>query len=159
MNRSMTSPQHSKSHAPSRLQERRATLSDERAFTLIELLVVLFIIGVLLAAAVPAYLGFEKTAQSTAAATDVREAIPDVTAYYSDNNSYTGMTPGSLRTAYDSGLVISSGGPSGIVSAKPEGTGQTYCISAVDHDRWAHYNGPGGTVIIDQSTVTADPCP
>jgi type IV pilus assembly protein PilA len=142
------------------LQERRSTLTAETAFTLVELLVVLLIVGVLIGIAVPAYLNFQAKSQSTAAASDVREAIPDANAYYAENsNTYTGMTPTSLMSTYDSGIAISSGGTTGIVSAKPEGDGQTYCISAVSGGRWAHYSGPGGTVTADPSTVTANPCP
>jgi type IV pilus assembly protein PilA len=142
------------------LRERRSSFADETAFTFVELLVVLLVVGVLLGIAVPVYLSFQTKAQSTAASADVREAIPDANAYYTeDGNSYAGMTPGALQSTYDSGLVISSSGSTGIVSAKPEGTGQTFCISAVAGGRWAHYNGPGGTVINDPSSVTANPCP
>ncbi len=142
------------------LQKRRPTLTDETAFTLVELLVVLLILAVLVGLAVPAYLNFTAKSQSTAAASDVREVISDANAYYVGNdNSYAGMTAGSLRSTYDSGLVISSNGSTGIVSAKSEGNGQTYCISAVAGGHWAHYSGPGGTVIADPTTVTANPCP
>jgi prepilin-type N-terminal cleavage/methylation domain-containing protein len=138
----------------------RSQLTDQTAFTLVELLVVLLIIGVLIGVAVPAYLNFQGKFQSTAAASDVREAIPDASAYSAENgNSYAGMTPRSLQSSYDSGLAISSGGSAGIVSAKSEGNGNTFCISAVAGDHWAHYSGPGGTVTADPSTVTSDPCP
>jgi type IV pilus assembly protein PilA len=139
----------------------RLNVRDESAFTLIELLVVLIIIGVLLAIAIPSYLGFQKKAQQTAAMSDVRSAIPDAEAYYSDNNSYTGMTASGLKTTYDTGLVLSTSGSTGIVTAKPEnvgGTGQSYCISAVDGGHWASVQGPGGQVTNDTS-ATSDPCP
>jgi prepilin-type N-terminal cleavage/methylation domain-containing protein len=137
---------------------RQRIARDEGGFTLIELLVVLLIIGILLSIAIPSYLGFEKKAQQTAAMSDVRSAIPDAEAYYSDNNSYTAMTATGLHTTYDSGLDVSSSGSIGIVSAIPSHTdSQKYCISAVDSGHWAHAAGPGGLVQND-ITATSDPC-
>ena len=138
---------------------RRLNVRDESAFTLIELLVVLIIIGVLLAIAIPSYLGFQKKAQQTAAMSDVRAAIPDAEAYYSDNNSYTGMSASGLQTTYDSGLVLSVSGSTGITKAEPAtGNAQAYCISAVSGGHWAHVDGPGGQVTND-TAATSDPCP
>jgi type IV pilus assembly protein PilA len=123
------------------------------------LLLTLVIVGILLAVAVPAYLNFEAKSQSTAAVSEVRDVIPSANAYYAENSStFTGMNPHTLMSAYDSGLTISSGGSTGIVSVKPEGNGQSYCISAVAGGHWAHYSGPGGEVTADPSTVTANPC-
>ncbi len=139
-------------------QKRRPRLTDETGFTFVELLVTLAIVGVLLAIAVPAYLNFQAKAQTTAAVSEVREVIPSANAYYVENSSFTGMTPHSLRSDYDSGLIISSGGSAGIVSVEPEGSGQSFCISAVSDGHWAHYSGPGGTVTADPSTVTENPC-
>ncbi|HZT94328.1 MAG TPA: prepilin-type N-terminal cleavage/methylation domain-containing protein [Gaiellaceae bacterium] len=136
----------------------RQRLARDEGFTLIELLVVLIIIGILLSIAIPSYLGFQKKAQQTAAMSDVRSAIPDVEAYYSDNNSYTGMTAAGLRTTYDSGMVLSTSGSTGIVSAKPvSGNPQQYCVSAVSGGHWAHVVGPGGQISNDTS-ATSDPC-
>jgi type IV pilus assembly protein PilA len=133
-----------------KLQERRS-LADESAFTLIELLVVLIIIGVLLAIAVPSYLGFKQKAEQTAAQSDVREAIPSMEAYYSDHNdSYTGVNFAALQ-AYDSGLS------SKLSKVEATGTGATYCISANVGSSWAHVSGPGGQVIADGNA--GEKCP
>src|SRR6188472_1736617 len=62
--------------------------SEESGFTLIELLIVLVIIGILLAIAVPSYLGFKDRASKSAAQANVRSAVPAVEAYYADHGNY-----------------------------------------------------------------------
>ena len=69
-----------------RLRKRIGLSEREGGFTLIELLVVLIIIAVLLAIAIPAYLGFKDRAQKRAAQSNVRIAIPSAEAYAQDND-------------------------------------------------------------------------
>ena len=77
--------------------------NTEQGFTLIELLVVIIIIGILLAIAVPSYLGFRDRAANNAMKANLRAALPSAEAYYADNGSYTGMTKAAL-TAIDGGI-------------------------------------------------------
>jgi type IV pilus assembly protein PilA len=136
----------------------RQRIARDEGFTLIELLVVLLIIAILLSIAIPSYLGFQTKAEQTAAMSEVRTAIPDAEAYYSDHSSYTGMTPALLKSTYDTGIVVSVSGSSGIVAAKPSATDpQKYCISAVNSGHWAHATGPGN-VVTNDITATSDPC-
>ena len=134
----------------------RLNVRDESGFTLIELLVVLIIIGVLLAIAIPSYLGFQKSAQQTAAASDVRQAVPDAEAFYADNGTYTGMTIAKLQ-GYDSGMNVYgvNGATTGVLNVQYDATGNNYCISAESNGQFAGVAGPGGTVV---AKLAADPC-
>jgi prepilin-type N-terminal cleavage/methylation domain-containing protein len=124
-----------------RLQQR---LAREEGFTLIELLVVLLIIAILLSVAIPSYIVSQRKAQQRAAASDVREAIPDAAIFYADNNTYATVSIANLQT-YDSGLQAFNGSTPGIKTAK--GGATHYCISADDAGWYAHTVGPGGTIV------------
>ena len=115
----------------------RRLAHDEGGFTLIELLVVLVIIGILLAIAVPSYLGFKDRANKRAAQSNVREAIPSAEAYYSDNNSYANLSFASLQ-AIDSGIDANL-----LVGNHSLGG---YCLSDTVGGKTAYVHGPGGKV-------------
>src|SRR4051812_13017477 len=103
----------------------RQRLGREEGFTLIELLIVIVIIGILLAIAVPSYLGFRDRANQKAASADVRAAVPAAEAYFADNGSYNSMNLTSLR-AIDTGTDVGT-----IRLSTPVGTpavSESYCM-------------------------------
>ena len=124
---------------------RRRLVREESGFTLIELLIVLVIIGILLAVAVPSYLGFKDRAKQRAAQANVRTAVPAVEAYFADTGHYTNMalTTGDAPdigglTGIDAGVSIT------VVSAGAS----TYCISDTQGSFTFYKNGPAGDVTV-----------
>ncbi len=61
----------------------------DEGFTLIELMVVVLIIGILLAIAIPTFLGARKRAQDKQAQSNIRNALTAEKTFYTDNQAYT----------------------------------------------------------------------
>jgi type IV pilus assembly protein PilA len=115
-----------------KMRERLA--KEEGGFTLIELLVVLVIIAVLLAIAVPSYLGFKERAEKRTAEANARAALPAVEAYYSDNGNYgTGNITATLRASYDQGIGA---------GVTVTGATSTYTVVSVKGSCTSTGNGP-----------------
>jgi type IV pilus assembly protein PilA len=95
-------PLRKETDVPERIRE-RLDPRVEGGFTVIEMLTLIIVIGILLAIAVPAYLGFrDRTANSTAKS-NLRAALPAATAYFQDHGTYRGMQSTDL-IALDPGI-------------------------------------------------------
>jgi type IV pilus assembly protein PilA len=132
-----------------RLRNRIARSEAEGGFTLIELLVVIIIIGILLAVAVPSYLGFRDRANDKAAQANLRALQPAMEAFYADNGNYDlGATRAarqtSLRTIDSTITLVDTGSSDGIdvISA----AGADYCITSKKGNKQYYKDGPGGTI-------------
>lgn len=79
----------------------RPTAGDS-GFTLIELMVVVLIIAVLLAIAIPSYLGARRRANDRGTQSNLRNALTNALVVYSDNQGFSQST--SLMHSVDSSL-------------------------------------------------------
>lgn len=71
----------------------------ERGFTLLELMVVVSIIAILMAIAIPFFLGLRSRANDSAAKAGIHHAFKAAKITFVDDNSYAGTTVGQLAAA------------------------------------------------------------
>lgn len=150
----------------------RERLSKEDGFTLIELMVVVLIIAVLVAIAIPSFLGFRDRAMDRAAQSELRNVLLAEKAYWTDNGSYS-ATDTDLQSYEPSIVVIAdataSGADSGIevnLSAdsqevclyRQSGSGKLFGIWESDTEgTWYGEDASSGSGEV--TTATGSACP
>jgi type IV pilus assembly protein PilA len=139
-----------------RLRNRIGQAHGEGGFTLIELLVVIIILGILLAVAVPSYIGFKSKAEKSAAQANVRAGVPAVEAFYADNGTYVGL--GNASTAATPGISYYDPASAAklTVSASPAPSTTSYCVYSTTGSSTFFKNGPAGNITQDPGPVLTD---
>ena len=102
-------------------------LAGDGGFTLIELMVVVMIIAVLIAIAIPSFLGFRSSAQDRSAQSDIRNTLLVEKAIWLDTGNYTAVAAD--LTAFEPSLLFDATGVAG-TSLILNGT-DTVCIQRI----------------------------
>ena len=116
------------------IRERLERGREEGGFTLIELMVVVLIIAILIAIAIPTFLGARKRAQDKQAQSNLRNALTAEKTFYVDHQDYASVTGTDLTDlqGIESSLVWTSNNAAtrGVTVKDPTavGTSDTYAV-------------------------------
>jgi type IV pilus assembly protein PilA len=94
--------------------------NGEGGFTLIELMVVVLIIAILLAIAIPTFLGAQNKAKDRSAQSNLRNMLTNAKTIYADTTDYTSVTGGvgGTMTAIEPNISLVASTANGATSAK-----------------------------------------
>ena len=161
------------------IRERLARGREDEGFTLIELMVVVLIIAILIAIAIPTFLGARKRAQDKQAQSNIRLALGTEETVYTDNQQYTNVVAtlqaeeGSL--VWKSGLAVVvegakrevaveaiEGASQGVVLKSWSASGTLFCLLDIQSDLSAAFYGQDSAGTYYSKTANAannDDCP
>jgi len=143
------------------LRKRLGRDEDEGGFTLIELMVVVLIIAILIAIAIPTFLGARTRAQDRQAQSNLRNAFAAEKVVYTDDQAYT-ATPADLTAIEPSLTYVADGAPAlspKTIYVHVDGTTGTLTIGAKSKSGKCFYMKDSANAPTKFSESSASPCP
>jgi type IV pilus assembly protein PilA len=146
------------------LEMLRKRREDDEGFTLIELMVVVLIIAILIAIAIPTFLGARQRAQDRAAQSNVRNAFTAEKTFYTDGQAYTGTAASvaaiepSLTYTTAAASLAATGNLVYVAASTTTTANDTVTLGALSGSGkcfWLQDNTATGT---KYATTTASPC-
>ena len=128
----------------------------EEGFTLIELMVVVLIIAILLAIAIPTFLGARSRAQNRSAQSNLRNALTAEKTAYTDAQTYSSDTA-ALASIEPSLTFVTATPATGAnqVEVVTGNSGATVCLSAVSASGKQYWIGDDGSGTFYSSTASS----
>jgi len=124
----------------------------DKGFTLIELAIVIAVIAILIAVALPTFLGVQSSAHKSASEQNIVNSITSAKTYYATNqSSYTGLTS-ALMTGLEPSIVYAS-------AATTAGTANQVAITVYDGQQVGFVEYTGGSdneCIVGLNIATAE---